>query len=71
MAYVVFHNFKYLLDTKVICRLQPPILTCPWLWLSILTIGLKLDERVVDTVEKHLVMNVLTFSYQDAHHVRL
>lgn len=67
----MFHNFKDLVHTEVVRRLQPPVLARPRHWLPILSKRLKLQKRVVDAVKQHLVVDVLAFRDQHSQHLGL
>ena len=56
----MFHYFEDVSDLEIFSWLQPSILPTPCNGFSILAIGLELQQRVIDAVKEHLVVDVLT-----------
>jgi len=55
----MFDYFEHFFYREVLDWLQPSILSTPWQWRSILAIGFKLQQAVVDAIEEDFVVYML------------
>jgi len=67
----VLHNFEDFIDREVISRLQSSVFAAPRQRCSLLTVGLELEQTVVDAVKEHFVVYVLALRKQNLKHVCL
>lgn len=67
----MLYNFKDFIYREVISRLQSSVLAAPRQRCSLLTVGLKLKQTVVDAVKEHFVVDVLTLCKQNLEHLCL
>jgi hypothetical protein len=58
-AYIVFDNFEHLLNGEVLNGLEAAVLATPGQRRALLTKWLELQERVINAVKQHLVVDVL------------
>ena len=68
VTYIVFDNFKDLVDREVVCRLQSSVHSAPWEGRPFLAIWLELKQGVVDAVEEDLVVDVLALRQECLQH---
>lgn len=64
-------DLEDLVHTEVVRRLQSAVLTLEWQRLALLSVRLKLQERVINTVKQNLVVDMFAFSDQNAVHLVL
>lgn len=62
----MFDDFEHLLYGEVFQGLQFSVLSTPGQRCAILTVRLELQQRIVDTVKEHLIVDVLTLCQEDA-----
>lgn len=68
---VVLDDFEDLVKVEVVCGLEAATGATPWQRLPVLAVGLELQERVVNAVEEHLVVDVLTLNVKVLRHLTL
>jgi len=67
----MLNNFEDFIDREVIRRFETTVHSTPGKRRTFLAIGLELQQRVIDAVEKHLIVDVLTLSQEGLQHISL
>lgn len=60
----MLNNFENLINREVVRWLEPPVLALPGEGLALLAVGFELEQRVVDAVKQHLVVDVFALGHQ-------